>query len=214
MGNFITYRLTMRLNSEKDLVSADVIKGLKSLLINFFDKIDSREDAIIFSNEHDTMVLTNTLFLLDFSNKQISDELPIYLENVFLLLEKHGISQISSAKMGISCLKTNYKEQLLSFIGIDNDFYNEISRTTEKTVNSIGLKFSLDDYEWHYEIELLPSKDSNVILTLDAFYDIDDYDSEDGDDGSIPKIYLIDLLEIIPSQKQFLLEKFVKVFIK
>ncbi|WP_026574498.1 hypothetical protein [Bacillus sp. UNC438CL73TsuS30] len=215
MGNSITYRLTLNLNKSID---SEIINDLKKQLVDEFDNVETRKNTIILTNEeedeNEVIVLANDLLIIDFSDFEIGQPLPAYLNKIISFLESYDIEQILSAKIVYTGIINDAYMIFPPTIGCKDNYDDNISELSDKLgvdVNSIGLKFSLDDYTWHYEIELLPDDESVFFLKMDCFYDVDDYLEDDGD---VPYLRLADISTIIPEHKSFLINKFSKQFIK
>jgi hypothetical protein len=210
MNNSISYRITLNLN---DSINTEIISALKKLLVEEFENIETRENTIILTNnDSETVILASDLMIINFSDFEFGQVLPGYLYTINSFLRSKDIYQILNAKIVYICNITNVESNNFLSLGFGGSSLNkilDIDELFEKEVNSVGLKFSLEDYQWHYEIELLPDRDTEYLIKMDCFYDIEDYE----DENDAFYLEFENLQNEIENHKTFLINKFSKHFI-
>ena len=201
----ISYNLTLEFDTPID---STIQAEIKKQNVELFNNIETGEDAIVLTNDNESLVITNDLLLVRMQGLLFNEDLPDFFDKVISHLHSKDISILTTAKMETLVRIEDITKSDFSLIGFNPNFNNELEDTIDKDVNAIGLKFSLDDPEWHYEIEILPSDDI-FILKQNCFYNIEEYE-----EGSEFYLELNELRSHLNNQKEFLVNKFAKLFLK
>ncbi|PES17524.1 hypothetical protein CN501_08260 [Bacillus cereus] len=202
MKNFIDYKLTLTLNDDIHFMDADFNNNFKKLFLNDFESFEVDEESIIVSNEDYFIALTESVIIIHVDSINQTDPFPQLLIRIFDFLQTYEVDLFQKVKFGIINFIADYDRPMGSLLQTNQTDLDKLSDCLEKTVNAMGLKFSLDskDNSWHYEIEYLPGEESNFILTMDSYHN--------------DLIHLKDIPKTVVQQKDFLINKFLETVIK
>jgi hypothetical protein len=201
MSNRITYKVILNCNDE--FINSNFINEIKRYFVEKFTNIQTEKHSIIMSNDDCFILLSNSIIVFHSDDLSLDTKLPDIFVDVVNFLTDHGIHNFEKARITLLCRITESKGSNFEKVGFQEGRYQDLSLVLGKTVNAIGLKFSMDDEDWHYEIELLPNysigEPPQYLLSLDAF-------------GN-SELELKELINALEEHKEFLIEKIGKYLI-